>query len=231
MSEPRILLVENDWGSLNLMTEAFRHLGAEVRNVAEGTRAAELVNRERFDGIFLSLDVPAINGFDLPRWIRNSSYNRSSTIVAIVARNDHQAMHLAFASGVTCYLEKPLDNNKLNRLFATVRSSLHEHRRKFYRVPLSVGVTCSDRGGQLQGTTRNLSQGGLQVELDRLECGESKLFSFRLPSSSRTINATGSVVWVKEKKQGIKFESLRADQERAIADYIARLNPESAPIK
>jgi CheY-like chemotaxis protein len=226
MSALRILVVESDWGSLNLMREVFSHLQADVREVPEASRAAELVNRERFDSIFLSLDVPGINRFDLPRWIRSSSYNRSTTIVAIVGLSDKQAIHRAVASGATCYLERPLDREKFNHLFATIQNSLYEHRRKFDRVPLHVDVTCSDTSGQLYGKTRNLSRGGLQVQLDRLTCGEPKRVSFTLPSSTRPINVAGSVVWVRDKRQGIQFEGLDSECDRVIADYIARNDPE-----
>jgi CheY-like chemotaxis protein len=227
----RLLIVENDQGSLNLMKEVFTHLKADVRGVGESGKAAELVNRERFDGIFLNLDMPSMNGFDLARWIRNSSWNRSTPIVAVIGSDDQQVIKQAFTSGATFYLEKPLDRQKLNSLFGTVRGSLYEHRRRFVRVPLQVDLTCSDDAGQLHGATENLSQGGLQVAVDKLSLGQSKRLSFKLPSSATPIDASGSVVWVDENRQGIKFEHLNPEHEEAIEDYITKVDAHDSTAK
>jgi CheY-like chemotaxis protein len=49
----RLLIVEDDVASLELMEEVFTSLKANVHPVGESGKAAELVNKERFDGIFL----------------------------------------------------------------------------------------------------------------------------------------------------------------------------------
>ena len=63
----RLLIVEDDPASLELMEEVFSSLKANVHGVSESGKAAELVNRQRFDGIFLDLEMPSMNGFDLDR--------------------------------------------------------------------------------------------------------------------------------------------------------------------
>jgi CheY-like chemotaxis protein len=141
MAALRLLVVEDDVASLELMEEVFSSLKADVRGVGESSKAAELVNRERFDGIFLDLEMPSMNGFDLSRWIRNSSWNRSTPIIIVTGRDDRQTMQRVFASGATFYLQKPVDRHKLTNLYRTVRGSLYECRRRFLRVPLHTDVT------------------------------------------------------------------------------------------
>jgi CheY-like chemotaxis protein len=215
--------------TFSLMKQFFADLKADLHSIAESGRAAELVNRERFDGIFLSLSVPGTNGFDLVRWIRNSSFNRSTPIVAIVGGDDQHAIRQAFASGATFYVEKTADRHTLSSVFTTMRRSLYEHRRRFARVPLRVDLTCSDDTGLLNGETRNLSQGGLQVAVEKLSPGTSKLLSFTLPTSSKSIEVSGSVVWVGQERQGIKFEDIQPEQERAIQEYIAQTEAQDFP--
>jgi DNA-binding response OmpR family regulator len=231
MPSLRLLIVESDQTSFDLMNDFFLQLRADVRGVEESGRAAEIVNRERFDGIFLNLDVPSTNGFDLARWIRSSSFNRSTPIVAIVGSEDRRAMKEALDSGATFYLEKPFDRQQLTNVFGAVSSSLYEHRRKFVRVPLSVDLTCSDGNGEMRGATRNLSQGGLQVAVDKLTPGDSKQLSFTLPSCSTPIEASGSVVWVGEKRQGIRFEHLNPEHRQAIDDYVTKIEAQDPPTK
>jgi CheY-like chemotaxis protein len=215
----KLLIVEDDVASLELMEEVFVSLKAEVRAVSESSKAADLVNRERFDGIFLDLEMPYMNGFDLARWIRSSSRNRSTPIVTVTGREDRQTMQQVFASGATFYLQKPVDRQKLTKLYRTVRGSLHESRRKFVRIPMHSDVICTVDSQQLRGVCWNLSQGGIQIEVDGLRVGQNVHLSFRLPSTNALIDATGDVIWVVEKRQGIRFGHSKGEQ--AIRDFIA----------
>lgn len=217
----RLLIVEDDVASLELMEEVFVSLNAEVRAVGESSKAADLVNRERFDGIFLDLEMPYMNGFDLARWIRNSSRNRSTPIITVTGRDDRQTMQQVFASGATFYLQKPVDRHKLTNLYRTVRGSLYECRRRFVRVPLHADVVCTADSRQLRGTSWNLSQGGMQIEVEGLKVGQDVRLSFRLPSSNTLIDATGNVIWVGETRQGIRFGNVKGDQE--IRNFIAEI--------
>lgn len=217
----RLLIVEDDTPSLELMEEVFASLKANVHGVSESGKAAELVNRERFDGIFLDLEMPTMSGFDLARWIRNSAWNRSTPIIIVTGRDDRQTMKEVFASGATFYLQKPVDRQKLNTLFRTVRGSLFESRRRFVRLALHTDVLCWVDQRQLSGVTWNLSQGGMQIDVGRLTPGETVKLAFRLPSCDALIETTGRVIWVSEKRQGIRFDHMSAKSEQAIRDFIA----------
>jgi len=56
MASLKLLVVEDDPACLELMTEVFTSLKAEVRPISDSEKAADLVNREKFDGIFLDLE-------------------------------------------------------------------------------------------------------------------------------------------------------------------------------
>jgi CheY-like chemotaxis protein len=221
MADLRLLVVEDDVASLELMEEVFSSLKADVRGVGESSKAADLVNRERFDGIFLDLEMPSMNGFDLARWIRNSSWNRSTPIIIVTGRDDRQTMQQVFASGATFYLQKPVDRQKLTTLYRTVRGSMYECRRRFLRVPLRTDVVCTVESRQFKGTTWNLSQGGMLIEAENLRPGQHIRLSFRLPASETVVDANGIVVWVAEQRQGIRFDHVKNPQ--AIRDFISEV--------
>ena len=157
----KLLVVEDDLASLELMTEVFTSLKAEVVPVSDSGKAADLVNREKFDGIFLDLEMPNINGFDLARRIRTSSWNKSVPIIIVTGRDDRRTMQEAFEIGATS-LQKPVDRQRLTGLFRTVRGALLENRRRHTRVPLHTAVTCVAGSRTLQGDTWNLSSGGIE---------------------------------------------------------------------
>src|SRR5207237_8187943 len=107
MAPLKLLIVEDDIASLEFMAEVFTSLTAEVRPVSDSEKAAALVNGERFDGIFLDLEMPKLHGFDLARRIRNSSWNKSTPIIIVTVRDDIRTMHASYPIGATYIFPKP----------------------------------------------------------------------------------------------------------------------------
>jgi CheY-like chemotaxis protein len=222
----KILVVEDDPASLELITEVLRSLEAEVRPFSNSQEAAVLVKQEKFDGILLDLEMPNLNGFALAQEVRASSWNRLTPIVIVTGREERDTMRDAFATGATFFLQKPIDKRKLGVLFRAVRGTMVENRRRYARVPLQTGVTCTVGSKVSQGRTWNLSQGGIQVEAGYVKAGEIVRVSFRLPGSGITISAHGTVVWVKDERQGIRFTKLTAEAHQAIQQFISQVeNP------
>src|ERR1700721_2958027 len=169
MTPLRLLIVEDDLASLELMTEVFTSLKAEVRPVSDSEKAVGMVNQEKFDGIFLDLEMPNLNGFDLARLIRKSSWNKSNPIIIVARRDEKQPMQEPFAIGATFFLQKPVDRQKLSILFRTVSGGMLENRRKYTRVPIRADVACTVGSRTLRGVSWNLSRGGMQVEVGDLK--------------------------------------------------------------
>ena len=219
----KLLVVEDNIPCLELMTEVFMSLKAEVRPISDSEKAAAVVNQEKFDGIFLDLEMPKLNGFDLARLIRKSSWNKSTPIIIVTGRDDRQAMQDAFAIGATFFLRKPVDRQKLSVLFRTVSGGMIENRRKYTRTPIQAGVACTVGSRTLRGVSWNLSQGGMQVEVDDLKPKDLVRLSFQLPISGVIIDAAGIVVWEKEKRQGIQFTNVSAQSQQSIRQFMAEV--------
>ncbi len=218
----KLLIVEDDIASLELMTEVFISLEAEVRAVSDSQKAAGLVNQERFDGIFLDLEMPNLHGFDLARLIRKSSRNKSTPIVIVTGRDQRDTMQQAFTIGATFYLQKPVDRQKLSILFRTVRGGMLENRRRHTRVPIQTEVTCTVGSRTIRGLTWNLSQGGMQVEAG-VEPKDTVRVSFQLPVSGVLLEAVGAVVWAKGTRQGIQFTNVSPTIEQSIREFISEV--------
>src|SRR5216684_7660398 len=220
MTPLKLLIVEDNLASLELMTEVFTSLKADVRPLSESEKAVGMVNQERFDGIFLDLEMPNLNGFDLARLIRKSSWNKSTPIIIVTGRDERQTMQEAFALGATFFLQKPVDRQKLSILFRTVSGGMLENRRKSIRVPLQTEVLCTVGSRTIRGISWNLSQGGMQVEASDLHVQDKVRLSFRLPVSGSSIEVTGIVAWAGENRQGVQFTTLSPPTEQAIRKYI-----------
>jgi two-component system chemotaxis response regulator CheY len=165
--------------------------------------------------------MPSPDGFQLARLIRKSSRNKSTPIIIVTGRDDRQTMQEAFSIGATYFLQKPVDRQKLTSLFRTVRGGMVENRRRSARVPLQTDVSCTVDSRTMTGISWNLSQGGIQVEVDQLRPKDVVRLSFRLPVSGVTIEATGTVVWGDERRQGIQFAKLNTKTQQSIQKFMA----------
>ena len=219
----KLLVVEDDPASLELMTEVFQSLKAHVRPVSDSEEAARIVNQEKFDGIFLDLEMPNLHGFDLARGIRKSSWNKSTPIIIVTGQDERATMQDAFAVGATFFLQKPVDRQKLNKLFRTVRGGMLENRRRYTRAPVRADVTCVVGSRTMSGVSWNLSQGGMQVEVSGLRSKDAVRLSFRLPVSGVAIEAAGTVVWGDEKRQGIQFMNVSEKNQASIRQFVSEV--------
>ena len=167
--------------------------------------------------------MPKLHGFDLARLIRKSSWNKSTPIIIVTGRDERDTMQQAFTIGATFFLQKPVDRQKLNILFRTVRGGLLGNRRRFTRVPIQTEVMCTVGSRTIRGVTWNLSQGGMQVEAGGLEPKDTVRVSFQLPVSGVLLEAVGMVVWAKETRQGIQFANLSPKIEQSIREFISEV--------
>ncbi len=223
MAGLKLLVVEDDLPSLELMTEVFQSMNAEVCPINDSRKAAFLVNQQKFDGIFLDLEMPSLHGLELAQTVRDSSWNKLTPIVIVTGHDERNTMQKSFASGAQFFLQKPVDRQKLGRLFRTVRGTMIENRRRATRVPLQTNVTCTTTSRSLRGRTWNLSEGGLQVEVAGLRTGEAVELHLGLPGSPVVIDASGTVVWVKENREGIQFTKINSLCQEQIRDFIAQV--------
>jgi CheY-like chemotaxis protein len=217
----KLLVVEDHIPSLELMTEVFTSLSADVRPFSDSRQAAALIDidKEKFDGIFLDLEMPNLDGFQLAQKVRQSARNKSTPVVIVTGREQRDTMRQSFSTGATFFLQKPVDRRKLTTLFRTVRGPLFENRRHHLRVPLQTQITCNVGSRTLKGRTWNLSQGGIQIEVGSLKEGDSVRLLFALPRSASVIEATGVVAWTKEDRQGLNFTQVSMQSQQAIREF------------
>ena len=92
--------------------------------------------------------------------------------------------------------------------------------RKHVRVPIRAQITCITKMCTFRGITRNLSEGGIQVEIPDLERRAEVHLMFRLPTSDTIIDTFGAVVWESERKQGIEFKHIGTQSSDSIRHFV-----------
>ena len=94
------------------------------------------------------------------------------------------------------------------------------NRRRHERVPIQALVICIVGSRTMRGVTRNLSEGGMQVEVSGLKPKEVVQLSFRSPTSGVAVDAVGAVIWGDARRHGIQFNYVGAQSQKSIHQYI-----------
>ena len=220
MAALKLLVVEDDAASLELMAELLQQFKAEVRPIIDSQEAPGLIQREKFDGIFLDLKMPILSGFELAKLVRESACNKATPLVIVTGRDEQDTMHLSFSLGAT-YFQKPIDTQKLALLFEKIQNLSSENRRRCARVPLNTDVTCTVAGKTLNGQTWNISQGGVQLEVVGLKLSDTLRMSFILPRPGTVVKAQGLVVWAQDGRQGLYFTEMSVECQEMVRAYIS----------
>lgn len=219
----KVLVVDDDVPTLELMREVLISLGVDVHAFRDSELAAALITQEKFDGIFLDLMMPKVDGFELARQIRRSPSNSRSPIVIVTGRTDRKTMDDAFAAGATFFLHKPVNKANLIRLLNSTRGSMLEERRRYKRASLRTPVTCRAGAHTFTGLSANLSQSGILFESDgSLKPGSSVRLAFRLPEQKAALEVEGVVARVDEKRRaGVRFTEISAEDRQRLRDLVA----------
>jgi CheY-like chemotaxis protein len=213
----KVLIVEDDLPNLELMNEILCSAELQVRPISDSEIASALVAAERFDGIFVDLEMPKVHGFELVRRIRESSWNQSTPIIIVTGSERPAAMKSGFKVGGSFFLHKPIERYKLLRLLRAVRGSMLQNRRRFVRVHLKTAVVCDNAGRVATGMSSNISDGGILLEVPNLSRGNRARLSFQVPGSGKVVEAVGIVERIDgQGRAGIRFLEINESGREAI---------------
>jgi len=217
----KVLVVEDDAASLELISEVLASSDVQVVPAKDSENAAAVVQKDAFDGIFLDLQMPKIDGLQLARRIRASGANKKVPIIVVTGQHDQKTMQQAFAAGATFFLAKPIDRQRLLRLFRTACGAISTYHERCARIPLKTDVICEVHGIVRNGKSWNLSRTGILLEAAGLGSGERIKLSFTLPMSV-AVNAMGVVVRLDEHhRAGVQFTQVNAEGRNGISRLLA----------
>ena len=160
LSEPLILLVEDEPAqqevlSYNLQSEGFRLVTA-----AEGEEALLIAEEQRPDAIVLDWMLPKVSGIEVCRQLRARPNTKAIPILMLTARGDEVDRIRGLDSGADDYVVKPYS---VNELIARLRALLRRTR------PGSVGETLSYGGLQMDTAQHKVTLNGERVKLGPTE--------------------------------------------------------------
>ena len=108
-NEPRyrILAVDDQLESRELLCELLTQVGFDTQGAVDGRRAVEQFQDWQPHLIFMDIRMPVLNGYEATKQIRTLNGNRSPVIVALTASGFEEERIPIMAAGCDDYLRKP----------------------------------------------------------------------------------------------------------------------------
>ncbi|MBR9728721.1 response regulator [Shewanella intestini] len=117
----RILLVDDDIGLSELLTQLLELEGFNLSQAYDGEQGLEMALQSNYDLILLDVMLPKLNGFDVLKALRRET---STPVLMLTARGDEIDRVVGLEIGADDYLPKPFNDRELiARIKAILRRS------------------------------------------------------------------------------------------------------------
>lgn len=110
---PRIMIVDDDYELLKLISLLVRRIGAESKTFHDGLDALAYLESDIPDLIILDLMLPNMDGFEILRRIRSQSRFDAVPVLILSARADPITVRYGLENGADGYVTKPYIANSL----------------------------------------------------------------------------------------------------------------------
>ena len=193
----KILLLEDDIGLADIMSEYLEDNNFEVDLVYDGEEALDRAYETKYDLYIFDVNVPAIKGFDLLKILRDNG--DVIPTIFVTSLNDIEDVSKGFESGADDYLKKPFE---LAELLLRIKNI---QRRSFTQKRSTVIQIDQDTTFDID--TELLQTPNGTVSLPQKELKLLKHF-LKHPNEIITFENLYTILW--DYDEGASAESLRA---------------------
>lgn len=122
--EPKflILVVDDSADNLAVISLNLQHQGYRVVTAGNGEDGISVAMQTLPNLILMDINLPALDGLAATRRIREHDALRDVPVVAITAFGTEGFQRAAYDAGISGYLTKPLDFDRMNQLIARLLS-------------------------------------------------------------------------------------------------------------
>lgn len=109
----RILIVDDNQDSRELVVKVLKNKGYEIIEAADGEEALEKAVAERPDLILMDIAIPKIDGYEVTRRLKHREEFKDTPIVALTAHAMRGDREKALEAGCEGYISKPINVREL----------------------------------------------------------------------------------------------------------------------
>jgi len=109
----RVLLVEDNKATIDVLEQALQYLGYDVRVATTGLEAVKMAVSELPDLVVMDIMLPKLDGFEATRRLRENPSTRDVPILAATAKTMPGDKERCLEAGCDAYIAKPFDYREL----------------------------------------------------------------------------------------------------------------------
>ena len=109
----RILVVDDNVDSAESLAMLLKITGHEVRMANDGLAAVEAAAEFLPEVILLDIGLPRLNGYEAARQIRQQSWGKSMTLIALTGWGQEEDRQRSKEAGFDSHMVKPVDHAEL----------------------------------------------------------------------------------------------------------------------
>ncbi len=119
----KIFIADDESGFVSTLTSRLEFEGFEITTAPDGKKALELIPVEMPDLILLDIMMPAVNGYQVCRELKENPETSSIPILMLTAKSQESDKFWGKEAGADAYVTKPFD---MDELIAEMRALLNE---------------------------------------------------------------------------------------------------------
>ena len=119
----KIFIADDESGFVSTLTSRLEFEGFEITTTPDGKAALELIPIEKPDLILLDIMMPAVNGYQVCRELKENPETSSIPILMLTAKSQESDKFWGKEAGADAYVTKPFD---MDELIAEMRALLNE---------------------------------------------------------------------------------------------------------
>ena len=144
-----ILVADDNEMNRWLLAEQLQYWCDDISQACDGLEAWALLQARQYSIVFLDVNMPGLNGFEVVKKARAKSLNQSSPIVAVTAHVQSHQRHLLLEDGFNDCLIKPIVLGDLQQVISDWCKSTAVQSSQYYAQALLNKVEHNRELGQL----------------------------------------------------------------------------------
>jgi DNA-binding response OmpR family regulator len=112
-SKPRVLVIDDEPYTLDLVKLYFEMFGCEVTTAQTGFEGLKQIAAAPPDALILDLMLPDMDGLEVCRRLRDQPQTAALPVIMLSARTSKEDVRHGYAAGATLYMKKPVDLAKM----------------------------------------------------------------------------------------------------------------------
>ena len=246
----RVLIVDDEPAVCEVVQAVLASAGLDSVTDTNSAHAAEILQKEKFDAIFLDVRMPPPDGMEIARQVRSGGLNQKTPLIMVTGDERREILTEGFEAGANFFLFKPIDKSRLLRVVRAARGPIQHERRRFQRVPISCAVKLESDGRQINGRTVDISLNGIlvdagsifaqgtrvEIHLELQPAGTTPgtvkpgMMGWKPPKPNKLLEAIGKVMRVgPESRMGVQIEVISPAESQRLQDFLLPLILKSAP--